>query len=333
MNNRASIIAMGAAIVMLWGCGSQRSDGQAQAGAQAPPVAATVTVAASGYVAPAQPDPGSLPPLPTGHTVAVDLTLLDRTITIAPGIRYRAWTFNGTVPGPVIHARVGDTIDVTLTNRAAMGHSIDFHAALAPPNVAYQTVQPGKTLHFSWVAMYPGAFLYHCGTPPVLAHISNGMYGAIIIDPAEGWGDDAQSFVLVQSEFYPTLYPGSKDEYFGDLSKMKSALADVVTFNGLAFRYKTNPLQIKVGRLVRVFVVDAGPSHFSAFHVVGTLFSRVLIDGNPANRFVGMQTVAIPPGGGAVAEFTVSQAGVYPVVTHSFGDADAGALGLFKATP
>jgi nitrite reductase (NO-forming) len=320
------------AIAMLSGCGGQPPADGAQGGKNLPPVTATVTEAASGFVAPAPSDPQVLPPLPTGHTVAVDLSLLDRTVEIAPGIHYRAWTFNGTVPGPVIHARVGDTIDVTLTNRAAMGHSIDFHAALAPPNVAYQTVQPGKTLHFSWVAQYPGAFLYHCGTPPVLAHISNGMYGAIIIDPAEGWGDDAQAFVLVQSEFYPSPYPGSKTDYYGDLTKMKSGMADVVTFNGVAFRYKTNPLQIKAGRLVRVFVVDAGPSHFSAFHVVGTLFSRVLIDGNPANHLTGIQTVAIPPGGGAVAEFTVAQAGVYPVVTHAFGDADAGALGLFDAT-
>ena len=326
-------LAVGTAIVALLGCGGQPAADRTQTGGQAPPVTASVTTAAAGYVAAAQrTNPESLPPLPSGHTVAVDLTLLDRTVIIAPGIRYRAWTFNGTVPGPVIHARVGDTIDVTLTNRAAMGHSIDFHAALAPPNVAYQTVQPGKTLHFSWVATYPGAFEYHCGTPPVLAHISNGMYGAIIIDPAEGWGDDAQSFVLVQSEFYPSLYPGSKTDYFGDLSKMKSAMAEIVTFNGVAFRYKANPLQIKTGRLVRVFVVDAGPSHFSAFHVVGTLFSRVLVDGNPANRFTGIQTIAIPPGGGSVVEFTVAQAGVYPIVTHSFGDADAGALGLFVAT-
>jgi len=148
-----------------------------------------------------------------------------RSRPIAPGIRYRAWTFNGTVPGPVIRARVGDTIDVSLTNKAIMGHSIDFHAALAPANVAYQTVQPGKTLHFSWVAEYPGVFMYHCGTPPVLAHISNGMYGAIIVDPKDGWGPDATPFVLVQSEFYPSLYPGTKDEYYGDLSKMKAAMA------------------------------------------------------------------------------------------------------------
>jgi nitrite reductase (NO-forming) len=174
--------------------------------------------------------------------------------------------------------------------------------------------------------------MYHCGTPPVLAHISNGMYGEIVIDPEDGWGEDAQDYVFVQSEFYPTLMPGSDDDYFGDLAKMKSAMAEVVTFNGVAFRYRANPLPIKVGKLVRVFVVDAGPSHFSAFHVVGTIFSRVLADGNPANVTTGVQTIAIPPGGGAVGEFTVQQAGMYPFVTHSFGDTDAGGMGLFQAT-
>jgi len=297
-----------------------------------PPVTAQVSTQAVDIT---PTDPATLdllPALPTGHTVYVKLALIDKVVEVAPGIKYRAWTFNGAVPGPVIHARVGDTVDVTLTNKASMGHSIDFHAALAPPNVAYQTIQPGQTLHFSWVAAYPGAFLYHCGTPPVLAHISNGMYGAIIIDPPGGWGADAQNFVFVQSEFYPQRVKDT-DEYEGSLQKMISGIASVVDFNGSAFQYMMKPLPITVGKRVRMFVVDAGPSHFSAFHVVGTLFTRVLVDGNPANAMVGLQTIAIPPGGGTVAEFTVLQPGKYVFVTHAFGDADAGAMGIFNAQP
>jgi nitrite reductase (NO-forming) len=333
MKGMSSRVALLTALIALPACNGQSGADRAAPDVQVPSVSAVVTKTTADYQIPApQTHPELLPPIPNGNIVSANLVLLDRTIEIAPGINYRAWTFNGTVPGPVIHAKVGDEIDVTLTNKAMMGHSIDFHAALAPPDVAYQTVQPGKTLHFSWVARYPGVFLYHCGTPPVLAHISNGMYGAIIIDPEAGWGSDAQSFVLVQSEFYPALYPGSKDEYYGDITKMKTSVADVVTFNGLAFRYRGDPLRIKVNQPVRVFVVDAGPSHFSAFHIVGTVLSRVLADGNPANSLVGIQTASIPPGGGAVVEFTVQQAGKYPVVTHSFGDADAGALGLFEAT-
>jgi nitrite reductase (NO-forming) len=298
--------------------------------AQLPPVTAQVT---SGTVDVAPGNPSTLhllPPLPANHTVFVRLALIDTVVEIAPAIKYRAWTFNGIVPGPVIHARVGDRVDVTLTNKASMGHSIDFHAALAPPNIAYQTIQPGQSLHFSWVASSPGAFLYHCGTPPVLMHISNGMYGAIIIDPPGGWAPASNSYVFVQSEFYPLKVDGT-DEYQGDFTKMQSGIADVVDFNGKALQYMRKPLPISVGKRVRVFVVNAGPSHFSAFHVVGTLLQRSYVDGNPKNLLVGLQTLAIPPGGGAVTEFTVPQAGNYPFVTHAFGDADAGAMGIFAA--
>lgn len=271
-----------------------------------------------------------LPALPSGHVVRVNLVLLDKTVEIQRGMRYRAWTFNGSIPGPVIHARVGDRIDVTLTNRATMGHSIDFHAALAPPNIAYQTLEPGRTLRFSWVANYPGAFVYHCGTPPVLAHISNGMYGAIIIDPP---GDipPPQSFVFVQSEFYPSLVPGTRDEYAGDMKKMEGVFAEVVLFNGRSYQYMERPLSILVRKRVRVYVIDAGPSHLSAFHVIGTIFEKVMADGNPKNVQYGIQTMMIPPGGGAIGEFTVYQAGHYPFVTHQFGDADHGAMGAFDA--
>ena len=296
-----------------------------------PPVTAEVS---KGSIAVPKTNPSTLdllPALPNGHTVYVKLALIDRVVQISPNMRYRAWTFNGVVPGPVIHARVGDTVDVVLTNKASMGHSIDFHAALAPPNIAYQTIQPGQTLHFSWTATSPGAFLYHCGTAPVLAHISNGMYGAIIVDPAEGWGSDAQSFVLVQSEFYPQRVKGTPDIFEGSLDKMERGLAEVVTFNGTAYQYMTKPRSIEVGKPVRVFIVNAGPSHFSAFHVVGTLFTRALADGNPQNAMVGLQTASIPPGGGAVVEFTVLQPGMYPFVTHAFGDADHGAIGIFRA--
>ena len=325
---KCTCIALAAAIVVA-GCGRQAS----QTAPRVAPVVAQLSATPANYVAPT-PDriPEALPPLPAGDHIRVNLVLLDKTVAIAPDENYHAWTFNGTVPGPVIHARVGDTIDVTLTNKARIGHSIDFHAALAPADVAYQTIMPGQTLRFSWVAAYPGAFEYHCGTPPVLAHISNGMYGAIIVDPPGGWGAPATSYVLVQSEFYPAIVPGTLDQFAGDLAKMKSGVADVVTFNGKAFRYKDNPLAIVVDRPVRLFVVDAGPSHFSAFHVVGTIFSRVLMDGNPRNALYGIQTASIPPGGGAVVEFTPRQAGAYPFLSHSFGDADSGAMGTFAAS-
>jgi nitrite reductase (NO-forming) len=282
---------------------------------------------------PAPEDPSVLPPVPAGDLVTVDLVLLDKTIEIAPGIEYRTWTFNGTVPGPVVHARVGQTIDVTLTNKSSMAHSIDFHSALAPPNVAYQSIAPGRSIHFSWVAKYPGAFLYHCGTPPVLMHISNGMYGAVVVDPENGWPDgNMLSYVLLQSEFYAQPVPGSPGVFEGSFRKARAAMADVVAFNGYAMQYAKNPLPISVGNPVRLFVINAGPSHFSAFHVIGTIMDTAYVGGNPANVLRGLQTIAIAPGDGAVTEFTARQAGHYPFVTHSFGDADLGAMGSFQTT-
>jgi nitrite reductase (NO-forming) len=296
-----------------------------------PPVTATVTKTAPGYKPP-QPAKSAeqLPPLPTGHVLHVRLALINKTIDIGGGKMYQAWTFNGTVPGPVLHARVGDMIDVELTNIATMGHSIDFHAGMGPNEVAYQTIEPGQTLHFSLVAYYPGAFLYHCGSEPVLLHIANGMYGAFIVDPKAGWGP-GQNFVLVQSEFYTMPTPGHPDLLQGDLTKMMHGNADVVAFNGEALRQMDNPLSVKINQPVRIFVVNAGPNHPSAFHIIGSIFQRVYEDGNPRNLTVGRQTAYIPPGGGALLETTLYQAGRYTFVTHALGDSTLGAMGRFIA--
>src|SRR5262249_26575126 len=142
------------------------------------------------------------PATPSGAVVNVTLVAMQRLISITPDVGYQAWTFNGTVPGPVIRVRQGQTIRFTLQNDdTKMAHSIDFHAAQTPPNVNYKTVLPGQSLTFEWHANYPGVFMYHCGTSPVMEHMANGMYGAIIVDPASGWAP-AREYVLVQSEFY-----------------------------------------------------------------------------------------------------------------------------------
>jgi nitrite reductase (NO-forming) len=266
-----------------------------------------------------------------GDTVDVKLVAKEALISIAPGIAYQAWTFDGTVPGPIIRVRQGQTIHFTLQNDSKMPHSIDFHAAQTPWSVNYQPVAPGKSFSFTWRANYPGVFMYHCGTPPVMVHMANGMYGAIIVDPANGWSTPAQEYVLVQSEFYTHRNPDGT--YSIDGAKMMTSMPDYVVFNGYANQYKDAPLTVKAGQRIRLFVVNAGPSRFSAFHVIGALFSDVYADGNPANHTVGSQTITIPPGGGAVVELTIPDAGAYPFLTHSFMDATMGALGMLKVTP
>jgi nitrite reductase (NO-forming) len=265
-----------------------------------------------------------------GSTVNVTLTVKELLLPIASGIVYHAWTFNGTVPGPVIRVKQGQTIHFTLVNQGNMPHSIDFHAAQTPWNVNYQEVPNGKSFSFDWKANYPGVFMYHCGSPVVIYHMANGMYGAIIVDPANGWAP-AQEYVLVQSEFY--THQLSDGTYTVDPTKMNNGIPDYVVFNGYVNQYKTNPITAKAGQLIRIFLVNAGPTEFSAFHVIGALFSDTYADGNPANHMVGNQTVTIPPGGGMVVELTIPEAGLYPFVTHSFADVGKGAVGVLKVTP
>ncbi len=269
----------------------------------------------------------------TGHVVSVDLTANDTTIQeIAPGVKFNAWTFNGTAPGPVIRVQQGDTVQFTLHNASKnMSHSIDFHAAQTPWDVNYQAVAPGKVFTFSWVARFPGVFMYHCGTPPVIQHISNGMYGAIVVEPAQTLAP-AREYVLVQSEFYPSAQP-TGGVYYGDYNAMLANQPQYIVFNGEANQFKDHPLVARPGELIRLWVVDAGPSHWSAFHVIGALFDSAYASRNPANDVHGVQTVTIAPGDGWMMELRIPDAGLYPFVTHSFADAGRGALGIIKVDP
>ena len=270
------------------------------------------------------------PVAPAGPVATITLTVKEVLIAIAPGIAYHAWTFNGTVPGPILRVRQGQIVHFTLINDGSIPHSIDFHAAQTPWSVNYQDVAPGKRFSFDWKANYPGIFLYHCGAPTVIYHMANGMYGAIIVDPTHGYVP-ANEYVLVQSEFYTVqLQNGS---YAVDSTKLDNATPDYVVFNGYANQYKDAPLMAKAGQRIRLFIVNAGPSEFSAFHAIGAIFSDAYADGNPANHTVDDQTVMIPPGGAIMVELTIPQPGLYPFVTHSFVAVGKGALGMIKVTP
>jgi nitrite reductase (NO-forming) len=255
-------------------------------------------------------------------------------IEIAPGKFYEGWLFGGTVPGPVIRVNQGDRVRIVVTNDSPMPHSIDLHAARIPMNDAFGPILPGQSKSFEFTADDPGAFMVHCGTAPVLTHIMNGMYFAMIVDPAGGWGTKAdKEYVLVQSEFYAQL-----DSANGDLVMDRHAAAEreatQVVFNGEAFQYKQHPLQVAQGDRVRFFVVNAGPNFTSDFHIVGALFDRVYPDGHPGNVLEGVQTWGIPAGGGAVFETTFAKGksgeGMYAFVSHAFADAEKGAVGIIQ---
>ena len=256
------------------------------------------------------------------------------TIEISKGVRYEGWTFGGTVPGPTIRVREGDLVRIKVVNESPMAHSIDFHSARIPANVAYRTFAPGDSISFEFVAEDPGAYLVHCGTPPITMHIMQGMYFAIIVDPKNGWGTEAdKEFVLVQSEFY-TKTDSANGHLMPDWKGAMAKQATQVVFNGRAFQYKDTPLQVDVGDRVRMFVVNAGPTFRSDFHVVGAVFDRVYPDGNPENVLEKVQTQTVPAGGGLVFETVFEQGksgeGLYAFVTHSFADAEKGAVGIIQ---
>jgi nitrite reductase (NO-forming) len=272
------------------------------------------------------PYPSALSTVAPGTLHHYTITLKDRVFDVAPGIHYTGWTFAGSAPGPVIHVRQGDMVDVKLANGGAIPHSIDFHAADVAPNVDFATVANGKSIHFRFRANTPGAFMYHCGTPPVLAHIANGMYGAIIVDPQGGLPKVDHSVVLVSSEWY--LGAKTSGAYSLDFEKARTKQPDFVTWNGYAAQYKDHPLTASPGQTVRFYVVDAGPSFDTDFHVVGTVLRRVYLDGTTTDVLHNVQTQLVPAGGGMIFDVTFHQKGIYPFVSHSFASVDMGEVGL-----
>ncbi|HZQ37472.1 MAG TPA: cupredoxin domain-containing protein [Dehalococcoidia bacterium] len=277
----------------------------------------------------AQPFDASLPPATDTPVKEISLTATDNTmIGIAKGINFQGWSFGDSIPAKPLHVRQGDTVKFTLTNTGSMGHGMDFHAAEIDPGANYKTVLPGASFSFTWTANRPGVFMFHCSAAPVIQHIADGMFGAIVVDPPTPL-PPAKEYVLVQSEYY-LKQQGQSDVYAGDVNKMLANKPDYVVFNGMVNQYREHPLTADPGQLVRLYVVNAGPSATSAFHVIGTIFSAVYPDGNTANKLTGVQTYNIPPGGGAMFEMTMPNPGAYPFVTHAFADASKGAIGVIQ---
>lgn len=274
----------------------------------------------------------TLPPLAgEGDSVDIEIIGTDLEVEIASGVTYRAWTYGDVAPGPVVHVRQGQTVNLTYTNKGNMKHSIDFHSAEVDPLVNYRDINAGETIQSSFEAKVPGIFIYHCGTPPVIQHMANGMYGAIVVDPADGSLPPAdQSFVIVQSEWYTMQY---KDKLMtGSFDKMLAVSPDLVTFNGVAFQYKDYPLQAKVGDRVRIFFLDAGPSLPSAFHVIGEIFDQVYPGGDMAQAISGVSTYEVAPGQGVIFDVVFDTPGHYVFVDHSMRSSFMGAQGVIEVT-
>jgi nitrite reductase (NO-forming) len=291
----------------------------------------------------------ALKPLNAAPVKEIRLDTTHKIIEIAPGVRYSAWTFGDQVPGPVVRARVGDKIKFSLTNRsdetapglhvmqAPMMHSMDFHAAMVSPQDKYRSVAPGQTISFEFTANYPGVYMYHCGTPMVLEHIASGMYGMMIVEPRGGYPTKVDhEYAVIQSEFYTKLDPQKRKVdgaplYVLDGERVRNKAPTYTVFNGRYNGFVEKPLPAKPGERVRLFVLNVGPSNTSSFHVVGTIFDRVWLEGNPDNQLRGSQTVLLGSSNSAIVEFLIPEAGNYIMVDHHFANASQGAIGLIGA--
>ena len=271
----------------------------------------------------------ALQPAPGGREHTFTMRATEKVIEVAPGVTQEMWTFDDVVPGPMLRGKVGDIFTITLVNEGKLGHSIDFHASKVAWNDEMRTIGPGESLVYQYEAKHAGIFMYHCGTAPALHHIGNGMFGAIVIDPP-GLPAVDHEFILVQSE----LYTGDEGKP-GDLGKMQNEAHDAVVFNGYVNQYLHHPIRVEKDQRVRVWVLDAGPSENSSFHIVGTIFDTVFKEGSyrlqPDAGRGGAQALDLQPAQGGFVEFTLDEDGLYPIVTHKFANVGKGALGLFQA--
>ncbi|MBB2910120.1 nitrite reductase (NO-forming) [Streptosporangium becharense] len=275
-----------------------------------------------------KPYDATLEPAPGGKEHAVEIRVDDTSEhQVAPGVRQRMWTFNGTLPGPTLRGKVGDVFVVTFVNSGTMGHGIDFHAGATAPDGPMRTIQPGERLTYRFRADYAGAWLYHCSTMPMTQHIAAGMYGAVVIDPPDLAKVDRE-YLLVSGELY-LGEPGGD----APVAKIREGRPDGWMFNGTAAGYDHAPLEAKAGERVRIWAVSAGPSSGTALHVVGAPFDTVYKEGAyllRADDPGGSQVLDLAPAQGGFAELVFPEPGTYPVVDHAMRHAEAGAHGLFR---
>ena len=283
--------------------------------------------------------PNVPPPIHRDHATKVVVHLEVREIEgrLADGVRYTFWTFGGHVPGKFIRIREGDEVEMHLDNHPdnKNPHNIDLHAVNGPGGgAAASLTAPGHSSVFSFKALNPGLFVYHCATAPVAMHIGNGMYGMILVEPKEGLPNVDHEYYLMQGDFYTGGKNGDQGLQPFSMAKVIDEKPEYVVFNGsVGSTVGDKALTAKVGETVRLFVGDGGPNLVSSFHVIGQIFDTVWPEGNLSTPTHDVQTTAIPAGGAAIVQFKMSVPGTFIIVDHSIERAfNRGALAQLKVT-
>ncbi|HFB6302482.1 TPA: nitrite reductase, copper-containing [Neisseria gonorrhoeae] len=342
---RQALAAMIASLFALAACGGEPA---AQAPAKTP--AASAEAASSAAQATAETPAGELPVIDavTTHApevppaidrdypakVRVKMETVEKTMKMDDGVEYRYWTFDGDVPGRMIRVREGDTVEVEFSNNpsSTVPHNVDFHAATGQGGGAAATfTAPGRTSTFSFKALQPGLYIYHCAVAPVGMHIANGMYGLILVEPKEGLPKVDKEFYIVQGDFYTKGKKGAQGLQPFDMDKAVAEQPEYVVFNGhVGAIAGDNALKAKAGETVRMYVGNGGPNLVSSFHVIGEIFDKVYVEGGKLIN-ENVQSTIVPAGGSAIVEFKVDIPGNYTLVDHSiFRAFNKGALGQLK---
>jgi len=267
--------------------------------------------------------------------VIIHLEVIEITKRLADGVDYVFWTFGGDVPGRFIRIREGDNVEFHLNNHQnnKMPHNIDLHAVTGPGGGAASSfTAPGHSSQFSFKALNPGLFIYHCATAPVGMHVGNGMYGLILVEPKEGLRPVDREYYVMQGEFYTTGQYGEEGLQGFDMNKATDERPPYVVFNGaVGALVGDKALTAKVGETIRLFIGNGGPNLSSSFHVIGEIFDTVYQEGGTTASQRNVQTTLIPAGGAAIVEFKVEVPGTYVLVDHSlFRAFNKGALGMLK---
>ena len=283
------------------------------------------------------PAPNVPPPIQRKHATKVVVNLEVREVVkrIADGVDYLFWTFGGEVPGLFIRVREGDLVEFHLGNHptSKMPHNIDLHAVTGPGGGATSSfTAPAHSSQFSFKALNPGLFVYHCATAPVGMHVGNGMYGLILVEPKEGMPPVDKEFYVMQSEFYTKGKFGEEGLQPFDMEKAVDERPSYVVFNGaVGSLVGDKALKAKVGERVRLFVGNGGPNLTSSFHVIGEIFDHVYQEGGMKVSQENVQTTTIPAGGSAIVDFKVEVPGTFILVDHAlFRAFNKGALAMLS---
>ncbi len=281
-------------------------------------------------------DPLDVPASPptTTSDVVIHLTTKEVISEIAPGVVVNYWTFDGTVPGPLLRVREGDTVALTLRNdpTSLHSHSIDLHAVTGPGGgAAVTTVAPGESKTLRFKALNPGLYVYHCAYPNVANHMAHGMYGLILVEPREGLPKVDRELYVMQGEFYTGGTRGTKGLQVIDASKMLDGIPEYIVFNGRVGSISKDNVVINQGEKVRMYVGNGGVNLVSSFHLIGEIFDIVYPEAAMGSEpHKNVQSTIVPAGGATVVEFTADVPGTYILVDHALARLDKGAWGTLS---